>query len=85
MATKVGMYPAVHESVTVPVGRDGKIRTALRTDQIVEFVTVTSEKKNDVNGPVHTCLKIFKFVTLSMHILKNIRVHNYHWGNLHVI
>ena len=39
------MYPAVHESITVPVGRDGKIRTALRTDQIVEFVTVTSEKK----------------------------------------
>ena len=39
------MYPAVHESVTVPVGRDGKIRTVLRTDQIVEFVTVTSEKK----------------------------------------
>ena len=37
--------PAVHESVTVPVGRDGKIRTALRTDQIVEFVTVTSGKK----------------------------------------
>ena len=85
MATKVGMYPAVHESVTVPVGRDGKIRTALRTDQIVEFVTVTSEKKNDVYGPVHTRLKIFKSVTLSMHILKNIRVHNYHWGNLHVI
>ena len=85
MATKVGMYPAVHESVTVPVGRDGKIRTALRTDQIVEFVTVNSEKKNGVYGPVHTCLKIFKYVTLSMHILKNIRVHNYHWGNLHVI
>ena len=68
MATKVGMYPAVRESVTVPGGRDGKIRTALRTDQIVEFVTVTSEKKNDVYGPVHTRLKIFKSVTLSMHI-----------------
>ena len=34
-----------HESVTVPVGRDRKIRTALRTNQIAIFVTVTSEKK----------------------------------------
>ena len=40
------MYPAIHESVTVPVGRDRKIRTALRTDQIVEFVTVPSKKKD---------------------------------------
>ena len=44
MTTKVGMYRAIHESVTVPVGRDSKIRTALTTDQIVEFVTVPSEK-----------------------------------------
>ena len=42
-------------------------------------------EKKDAYGPVHTRLKIFKSVTLSMHILKNIRVHNYHWGNLHVI
>ena len=45
MATKVGMYAAIHESVTVPVSRDRKIRTALRTDQIVEFITVPSKKK----------------------------------------
>ena len=32
MAAKVGMYSATDESVTVPVGRDRKIRTALRTN-----------------------------------------------------
>ena len=40
MATK-----ATHESVTEPVGRDRKIRTALRTNQIVGFFTLLSEKK----------------------------------------
>ena len=34
MATKVGMYPATHESVTVASGRDRKIRAALRINQI---------------------------------------------------
>ena len=45
MATKFGMYLATHESVTVPVGRDRKILTGLRTNQIAGFVTVPSEKK----------------------------------------
>ena len=45
MATKVGMYSATHQNVTVPVGRDRKIRTALGTNQIAGFVTVPSEKK----------------------------------------
>ena len=47
MATKVGMYPVTQQNVTVtvPVGRDRKIRTALRTNQIAGFVTVPSEKK----------------------------------------
>ena len=31
--------------VTVPVDRDRKLRTALRTNQIAGFVTVPSEKK----------------------------------------
>ena len=34
-----------HASVTVTVVRDRKIRTALRTNQIAEFVTVTAWKK----------------------------------------
>ena len=34
-----------HASVTVTVVRDRKIRTALRTNQIAEFVTVTTWKK----------------------------------------
>ena len=33
--------------VTVPVGRDRKTRTTLRTNQIAGFVTVPSEKKNE--------------------------------------
>ena len=45
MATKVGILPATHESVTVPRGRDRKIRTALRANQIAGFVTVPSEEK----------------------------------------
>ena len=34
-----------HISVTVTVVRDKKIRTALSTNQIAEFVTVTAWKK----------------------------------------
>ena len=45
MVFKVGMYSATYESVTVPVGRDKKMRTALRTNQFAGFVTVPSEKK----------------------------------------
>ena len=45
MVFKVGMYSATYESVTVPVGRDKKIRTALITNQFAGFVTVPSEKK----------------------------------------
>ena len=51
MATKVGMYSATHESVTVASGRDRKIRAVLKTNQIVTFVPVPSEKKN-LNGNI---------------------------------
>ena len=34
-----------HASVTVTVVRDRKIRTALRTNQIAEFITMTAWKK----------------------------------------
>ena len=37
--------PALFPAVTVTVVRDRKIRTALRTNQIAEFVTVPSWKK----------------------------------------
>ena len=37
--------PALFPAVTVTVVKDGKIRTALRTNQIAEFVTVPSWKK----------------------------------------
>ena len=43
--SEVGMYSATDESFTVPLCRDRKIRTALRTNQISGFVTVSSEKK----------------------------------------
>ena len=35
-------FEKTHASVTVTVVRDRKIRTALRTNQIAEFVTVTA-------------------------------------------
>ena len=44
-------------SVAMPVGRDKKIRTALRTHQIAGFVTVPSEKK--INTPYSSCEVIF--------------------------
>ena len=62
---------------------ENKDRAKNRSDCGIRYCNLW--EKNDVYGPVHTRLKIFKSVTLSMHILKNIRVHNYHWGNLHVI
>lgn len=34
-----------HNIVTLPVGRDRKIQTALRSNQIAGFVTMPSEKK----------------------------------------
>ena len=45
MAAKVGMYSATRESFIVAVGRDRKIWTAIRTNQIAGFVTLPSEKK----------------------------------------
>ena len=41
------MYSTTHQSVTVPIGRGRKIRTALRTNQIEGLVTVPSWKKNN--------------------------------------
>ena len=45
MVTKVVIYSATHESVTVPVSRDRKLLTVLRTNQIAGFVPAPSEKK----------------------------------------
>ena len=38
-----------HASVTVTMVRDRKIQTALRTNQIAEFVTVTAWKKINIS------------------------------------
>ena len=46
MATKLGMFSVNYESFTVPVGRDRKIRIALRANQIAGFVTLATEKKS---------------------------------------
>ena len=48
MATKVGMYPATHESVAVASGRDRKIRAALRINQICNIRSRALWKK--ING-----------------------------------
>ena len=60
------MYSATHENVTVPLGRDMKTRTALRTNQIAGFVTVLSKKK--INGNINS---IFFFL-LSLFFFRKI-------------
>ena len=44
MATKVGCARRLTNESSLPVGRDRKIRTALRTNQMAGFVTMSSEK-----------------------------------------
>ena len=39
------MYLVTHKGVAVPMGRDSKIRTMLRTIEIAKFITLPSEKK----------------------------------------
>ena len=61
MATNVGMYSATNESVTVPVGRDRKIRTALRTNQIVDSLpSPLRKKKTKVELAFYECLVVNK-------------------------
>lgn len=45
MVTKLRMFSVTQESVTMSVGRDRKIRTALRTNQIARFVILPSKKE----------------------------------------
>ena len=42
------MYSATHAGVIVSVGRDGKIRTAITTNQNVGFVTALLEKNINI-------------------------------------
>ena len=49
-----------HASVTVTVVRDRKIRTALRTNQIAEFVTVAAWKK--IKWIIIRCIFFFRFI-----------------------
>ena len=51
------MYSATHESVTMPLGRDMNTQTALRTNQIVGFITVLSKKK--INGTINSIFFFF--------------------------
>ena len=57
MATKIWMTLQLTISVAMPVGRDRKIRTALRTHQIAGFVSVPSKK--EINTPYSGCEVIF--------------------------
>ena len=60
MAKKLGMFSVTHESVTVPMGRDRKISTALKTNQITGFVTVSSKKKKMKDNTAHTSFLAFR-------------------------
>lgn len=48
MATKLRMFAVTHESVTVAVGSDKKMQTALRTNRIARFVTYPLRKKINI-------------------------------------
>ena len=50
------------KSITVPVGIDRKIQTALRTNQIAGFVTVPSKKNN--KSPYHMFMTYSTFKLL---------------------
>ena len=66
-----------HASVTVTVVRDRKIRTALRTNQIAEFVTVTAWKK--IKDEIHLGCQNFKHqIQLQLPLVK-LRAYLY-WG-----
>ena len=54
--------PAQFPAVTVTVVRDRKIRTALRTNQIVGFVTVPSWKK--IIAVIYLALKDIKLLSV---------------------
>ena len=45
MATELGMFSMTHESITVPKGRDKKICTTMKANQIAGLVIVPPEKK----------------------------------------
>ena len=57
MATKIWMTLQLTIRVAMPVGRDRKIRTALRNHQIAGFVSLPSKK--EINTPYSGCEVIF--------------------------
>ena len=64
-----------HASVTVTVVRDRKIQTALRTNQIAEFVTVTAWKKI-IKCILHSLIsqpECLKDQTFSVMVMSSIR------------
>ena len=54
------MYSVTHGIVIVPVGRDRKIHTALKTNQTARFVTAPSEKKKKcrITSEIQTLLSV---------------------------
>ena len=90
---KLGMFSATHKSVTAPISRGWKIRTALRTNQIEGFVTVPSRRKNDILycTRIKLRVKIFKRLTttcpisstVSLFVLK-VKKENYIFGLIRI-
>ena len=61
MAANVGMYSATPKALPLPVGRDRKIRTALRTNQIVDSLpSPLRKKKTKVELAFYECLVVNK-------------------------
>ena len=72
MATKLRMYSVTHEIVTVPVGRDRKIHTALKTNQTARFVTAPSEKKEKKMCSITSEIQTLLSVSLKSSVKQNL-------------
>ena len=57
-------FEKTHSSVTMTMVRGRKIRTALRTNQIAEFITVTTWKKEETKIVKYSHKTYFSFVLI---------------------
>ena len=65
----MGFTRQLTKALPLPVGRDRKIRTVLRTYQIARFVTVTSQKKNKKKIMIIIIIVVFDVVTITIMII----------------
>ena len=68
------------QSVSVPVGRDRKIQTALRTNQMAGFVTMSSEKNKYIYlHIINMKIYIFHVFFSNCNVFENVQVYLYNY------